>query len=142
METLSSKTPADVLSFIGHTLGFWPQKSLVCISLDTNHIGVTLRVDLPKHDGGERAYARTVARTLGCSGPMNEFSLPCSMGGGRRCSHAASRQRPSSSAASFRNAFSASRVNFRGNRRPVDVDDSLADLRSGEKPISLKTLRS
>ncbi|WAH97387.1 DUF4192 family protein [Arthrobacter sp. MMS18-M83] len=55
METLTIKTPADVLSFIGHTLGFWPQESLVCITLYTNHIGVTLRVDLPKHDGGERA---------------------------------------------------------------------------------------
>ena len=64
METLTIKTPADVLSFIGHTLGFWPQESLVCITLDTNHIGVTLRVDLPKHDGGERAYARTVAGYL------------------------------------------------------------------------------
>ncbi|WAH97766.1 DUF4192 family protein [Arthrobacter sp. MMS18-M83] len=64
METLTIKTPADVLSFIGHTLGFWPQESLVCITLDTNHIGVTLRVDLPKHDGGELAYARTVAGYL------------------------------------------------------------------------------
>ncbi|WP_234757548.1 hypothetical protein [Arthrobacter alkaliphilus] len=26
--------------------------------------------------------------------------------------------------------------------RPADIDDFLADLRSGEKPISLKTLRS
>lgn len=64
METLTIKTPADVLSFIGHTLGFWPQESLVCITLDGNHIGVTLRVDLPKHDGAERAYARTVAGYL------------------------------------------------------------------------------
>ncbi|MFK4296629.1 hypothetical protein ABH924_001774 [Arthrobacter sp. GAS37] len=64
METLTIKTPADVLSFIGHTLGFWPQESLVCISLDTNNIGVTLRVDLPKHDGGELAYAQTVAGYL------------------------------------------------------------------------------
>ncbi|MCI0142995.1 DUF4192 domain-containing protein [Arthrobacter bambusae] len=64
METLTIKTPADVLSFIGHTLGFWPQESLVCITLDTNHIGVTLRVDLPKHDGSELSYARTVAGYL------------------------------------------------------------------------------
>lgn len=64
METLTIKTPADVLSFIGHTLGFWPQESLVCITLDTNHVGVTLRVDLPRHDGDEGAYARTVAGYL------------------------------------------------------------------------------
>ena len=59
METLTIKSPADLLSFIGHTLGFWPQESLVCLTLDTNHIGATLRVDLPRHDGGERTYART-----------------------------------------------------------------------------------
>ncbi|MHC6220590.1 DUF4192 family protein [Arthrobacter sp. MMS24-S77] len=64
MEALTIKTPANVLSFIGHALGFWPQESLVCITLDTNHVGVTRRVDLPKHDGGERAYARTVAGYL------------------------------------------------------------------------------
>ncbi|MFK4295869.1 hypothetical protein ABH924_001005 [Arthrobacter sp. GAS37] len=50
METLTIKTPADVLSFIGHTLGIWPQESLVRTTLDTSHIGVSLRVALPKHD--------------------------------------------------------------------------------------------
>ena len=65
METLTIKSPADLLSFIGHTLGFWPQESLVCLTLDTNNIGATLRVDLPRHDGAERTYARTVADYLG-----------------------------------------------------------------------------
>ncbi len=64
METLTIKTPADVLSFIGHTLGFWPHESLVCVTIDTNRIGATLRVDLPKHDTGAPAYARTVAGYL------------------------------------------------------------------------------
>ncbi|MCX2748779.1 hypothetical protein OOZ51_13290 [Arthrobacter sp. MI7-26] len=41
MGTLMIKTAADVLSFIGHTPGFSPRESLVCITLDTNHIGVT-----------------------------------------------------------------------------------------------------
>jgi hypothetical protein len=62
MEALSIKTPADVLSFVGHTLGFWPTESLVCITLDQkNMVGATLRVDLPKSDGGLLAYAQTVA---------------------------------------------------------------------------------
>ncbi|MFH5877279.1 DUF4192 domain-containing protein [Arthrobacter sp. NA-172] len=64
METLTIKTPADVLSFIGHTLGFWPKESLVCVTIDTNRIGATLRVDLPKHDTSAPAYARTVAGYL------------------------------------------------------------------------------
>ena len=63
MEPLTIKTPADVLSFIGHTLGFWPHESLVCITLDTNRVGATLRVDLPNREG-ELRYARTVADYL------------------------------------------------------------------------------
>ena len=64
METLTIKSPADLLSFIGHTLGFWPQESLVYITLDSNHIGATLPIDLPRHDGAARAYGRTVADNL------------------------------------------------------------------------------
>jgi hypothetical protein len=63
MEPLIIKTPADVLSLIGHTLGFWPQESLVCITLDANRVGATLRVDLPNREGGLR-FARTVADYL------------------------------------------------------------------------------
>jgi hypothetical protein len=63
MEKLTIQTPADVLSFIGHTLGFWPRESLVCITLADNHVGATLRVDLPK-PGNEISYAQTVAGYL------------------------------------------------------------------------------
>lgn len=63
METLTIKTPADVLSFVGHTLGFWPRESLVCITLADNHVGATLRVDLPK-PGTEISYAHMVAGYL------------------------------------------------------------------------------
>lgn len=63
MEPLSIKTPADVLSFVGHTLGFWPHESLVCITLADNRVGATLRVDLPK-PGTEISYARMVAGYL------------------------------------------------------------------------------
>jgi hypothetical protein len=64
METFTIKSPADLLSFIGHTLGFWPHESLVCVTVDTDRLGATLRVDLPMHDGGELGYARTVAGYL------------------------------------------------------------------------------
>lgn len=63
MEPLTIKTPADVLSFVGHTLGFWPHESLVCITLDANRVGATLRIDLPSREGG-LSYARTVADYL------------------------------------------------------------------------------
>jgi hypothetical protein len=39
MEAFTIKSPADVLSFVGHTLGFWPRESLVCITLVDNHVG-------------------------------------------------------------------------------------------------------
>jgi hypothetical protein len=63
MEPLTIKTPADVLSFNGHTLEFWPHESLVCITQDANRVGATLRVDLPNREGG-LGYARTVAGYL------------------------------------------------------------------------------
>jgi hypothetical protein len=63
MEPLTIKTPVDVLSFIGHTLGFWPHESLVCITLANDHVGAALRVDLPK-PGSEISYAKMVAGYL------------------------------------------------------------------------------
>lgn len=43
-----SSNPADILSYIPHTLGFWPRESLVCITVTETRIGATLRVDLPR----------------------------------------------------------------------------------------------
>jgi hypothetical protein len=45
MEPLTIKTPADVVNFIGHTLGFWPHEGLVCITMGANRVGATLRID-------------------------------------------------------------------------------------------------
>lgn len=64
MNALTIKDPADLLSFIGHTLGFWPQESLVCIALDKGKVGATLRIDLPRQSGTELPYARTVSGYL------------------------------------------------------------------------------
>ena len=60
---------------------FWPQESLVCLTLDTNHIGATLRVDLPRHDGAERTYGRTSRSTsrqdaYDKEGPSDEATAP------------------------------------------------------------------
>ena len=64
MNALTIKDPADLLSFIGHTLGFWPNESLVCITLDKGKVGATLRIDLPRQPGAEIPYARTVSSYL------------------------------------------------------------------------------
>jgi hypothetical protein len=58
-QNLTIKTPSDVLSFIGHTLGFWPHESLVCITLNENNIVAALRIDLPRQPGQELPCART-----------------------------------------------------------------------------------
>ncbi|MEV7605737.1 DUF4192 domain-containing protein [Paenarthrobacter sp. NPDC089322] len=64
MNALTIKDPADLLSFIGHTLGFWPTESLVCITLNNDKVGATLRIDLPKQSGHEIHFAQTVAAYL------------------------------------------------------------------------------
>lgn len=64
MNALTIKDPADLLSFIGHTLGFWPTESLVCITLNKDKVGATLRIDLPKQPGLEIHFAQTVAAYL------------------------------------------------------------------------------
>ncbi|MDF2050720.1 DUF4192 family protein [Arthrobacter sp. Cr_A7] len=76
MEKLTITTPSDVLSFIGHTLGFWPQESLVCITLDENSIGATLRIDLPRQPGQELPYAPPSPTTSPATRPRPLSSLP------------------------------------------------------------------
>ena len=64
MNALTIKNPADLLSFIGHTLGFWPQVSLVCITLGNSKVGATLPIDLSRQPCHEVLFARTVASDL------------------------------------------------------------------------------
>ncbi|GAB5080571.1 DUF4192 family protein [Arthrobacter sp. AD-310] len=39
--------PQDILGFIPHSLGYWPESSLVAITMHGNRLGATLRLDLP-----------------------------------------------------------------------------------------------
>ncbi|UXM93394.1 DUF4192 domain-containing protein [Paenarthrobacter sp. JL.01a] len=45
--TLSIHQPEDILGYIPHMLGYWPEDSLVAITMQGKLIGATLRVDLP-----------------------------------------------------------------------------------------------
>jgi hypothetical protein len=54
-----------LISLIGHSLGYWPHESLVCISLQTNRMGATLRLDLPPSSEHAKIYARSLAGHLG-----------------------------------------------------------------------------
>ncbi|ALV40044.1 hypothetical protein AU252_01755 [Pseudarthrobacter sulfonivorans] len=64
MDTLHITTPADLVSLIGHSLGYWPHESLVCISLQKNRMGATLRLDLPTTPDHAHMYARRVGGYL------------------------------------------------------------------------------
>ncbi len=44
--------PEDILGFIPHSLGYWPENSLVAMTLQGKRLGATLRVDLPEPGGG------------------------------------------------------------------------------------------
>lgn len=51
MKTSASITvsgPEDILGYVPHSLGYWPQESLVAITLQGKRVGATLRVDLPR----------------------------------------------------------------------------------------------
>jgi hypothetical protein len=56
VERLRIKTPGDFISLMGHSLGYWPQESLVCVVLDDRRIGGTLRVDLPSRTTNAARY--------------------------------------------------------------------------------------
>ncbi|MFJ6454104.1 DUF4192 domain-containing protein [Paenarthrobacter sp. NPDC091669] len=45
--TLSIHRPEDILGYIPHLLGYWPEDSLVAITMQGKILGATLRVDLP-----------------------------------------------------------------------------------------------
>jgi hypothetical protein len=55
-ETLSIHQPEDILGYIPHLLGYWPEDSLVAITMQGKLLGAALRVDLPTAGSG-RALA-------------------------------------------------------------------------------------
>ncbi|MGN7149086.1 DUF4192 domain-containing protein [Arthrobacter sp. SAFR-179] len=65
-ERLIVRGPEDILGFIPHSLGYWPEASLVAMTLHGTRLGATLRLDLP--GPGTRAdpavFARAVRRYL------------------------------------------------------------------------------
>ncbi|WP_449371768.1 DUF4192 domain-containing protein [Arthrobacter psychrolactophilus] len=65
MEPIRISSPADAISYIGHSLGYWPQESLVCVALDGAALGPTLRVNLPSTTDFGESYADRVAHAVG-----------------------------------------------------------------------------
>ncbi len=65
MEKLSIKTPDDFIALMGHSLGFWPQESLVCVLIDDRRIGGTLRIDLPRPGTNTDHLVEHILRNVG-----------------------------------------------------------------------------
>ena len=49
--------PEDILGYVPHSLGYWPSRSLVAMTMQGKRLGATLRVDLPVPDPA--AYGKT-----------------------------------------------------------------------------------
>jgi hypothetical protein len=64
--------PEDVLGFIPHALGYWPDNSLVAVTVQGTRLGATLRIDLPEparcRGTALAAFARTVRGYLEADG--------------------------------------------------------------------------
>ncbi|MBT1002109.1 DUF4192 family protein [Paenarthrobacter sp. DKR-5] len=62
--------PEDLLSYIPHALGYWPEESLVCVTLGRSRVGATLRLDLPRarSRAALASYARQAASYLRSDG--------------------------------------------------------------------------
>lgn len=66
-EVLSVGSPQDVLAFVPHTLGYWPESSLVVMAMDGKRLGASMRLDLPDRDASfadSLKYAKSVARHI------------------------------------------------------------------------------
>lgn len=65
-EQLKISRPEDILGFIPHSLGYWPDASLVAMTLHGKRLGATLRLDLPGPEvlASPAKYLRAVRRYL------------------------------------------------------------------------------
>lgn len=62
-DAIRISSPADILGFIPHTLGFAPRESFVFLTLRENTLGATLRVDAPLF-GDPVGFARSMVNYL------------------------------------------------------------------------------
>ncbi|MHA7219517.1 DUF4192 family protein [Arthrobacter sp. MDT1-48-3] len=61
---IAVSSPADILSYVPHALGFLPDESLVVLTTQGRRLGATLRVDLPPDGRDSRAFAEGVVSFL------------------------------------------------------------------------------
>ncbi len=59
----------DLLAFIPHIMGYWPERSIVCIGMNGKRLRATLRMDLPPEGMNDSAgFAQVAASQLASDG--------------------------------------------------------------------------
>jgi hypothetical protein len=78
--------PEDILGFIPHSLGYWPEDSLVAMTMQGKRLGATLRVDLPAPDSKASGGSRGDSNGAGGGDPAagGRSSVPERKSGSRR----------------------------------------------------------
>lgn len=61
LEKIKVSAGEDLLAFIPHMVGYWPEASVVCIGMAGKQLRATMRLDLPDDDGAGTAQLAAVA---------------------------------------------------------------------------------
>ncbi|MDQ0260021.1 DUF4192 family protein [Sinomonas atrocyanea] len=61
-EPITIRSAEDILAYVPHALGEWPQESLVAVGLADGRLGPTLRIDLPPRPKGAAVRPATLRR--------------------------------------------------------------------------------
>ena len=68
-EKIKVSAGEDLLAFIPHMVGYWPETSIVCIAMKGKKLRATMRLDLPPDDASSREtahFASIAATQLAC----------------------------------------------------------------------------
>ncbi|NYE94025.1 hypothetical protein FHU41_000246 [Psychromicrobium silvestre] len=64
--TLSINSPEDLLGYLPHALGYWPECSLMVLGLKGKQAGASLRLDLPDRHGSEEECLHYASQLVAC----------------------------------------------------------------------------
>jgi len=95
-ERMTVSRPEDILGYVPHALGLWPEESLVAMTMHGKTLGATLRVDLPPDSGPPRlaVFAEKIAEYLAADRTADGVLLVVYSGAGWDDGTVAERCRP------------------------------------------------
>lgn len=93
---MTISTPEDILGYIPHALGLWPEESLVALTLRGKTLGATLRVDLPpdSHPARLEVFTERIREYLAADAAADGVLLAVYAGAGWEDGSVTERQRP------------------------------------------------